>query len=280
MEDSVHQHRPLLFSLAYNILGDTQEAEDIVQDAFVTWFSKEQDVEYPKAYLSKIVVNRSIDRLEALKKQRDLYKGTWLPVPLVTQEAVKSDDLKDNLPYAMLSTLEKLNPVERAVFILREAFNHSYTEIAALCNIAEDHARQLQHRAHEKIQNPKRRFDSNEEKQQQLLEAFLQACLQEDTTSLMKILKDDVILYSDGGGKVSASLVPIYGPDMILKFLLAVLQKTRGTIDIKFVRVNGAPGALLINKDSGKTDTIFTLSSDGDRITDLFLVRNPDKIFF
>jgi len=279
MDDSVYQHRPLLFSLAYNILGDSQEAEDIVQDTFEKWFSKEQEVQYPKAYLCRMAVNRSIDRLEVLKKERALYTGTWLPVPYVTTSSGESSG-QDLLPYALLSTLEKLNPVERAVFILREAFDYSYTDIAAFCAVSEEYARQVQHRASEKLQKPRIKFETSNEKQQQLLEAFLQASANEDTASLAKLLRDDVTLFADGGGKVSSSLVPIYGPDKIVKFLAGILQKVRGTIEVKFVLVNGVPGALLIDKNTGKTDTIFTITTDGSLISELFLVRNPDKIFY
>src|SRR5262245_52516274 len=121
MED-IYQHRPLLFSLAYDMLGEVQEAEDIVQDVFESWFSKQPEVQFPKAYLSRSVVNRSIDRLEVLKKTREVYKGPWLPVPIVSETSGADDRHSgDPLPYALLSTLEKLNPVERAAFILRHA---------------------------------------------------------------------------------------------------------------------------------------------------------------
>ena len=121
MED-IHQHRPLLFSLAYDILGDVQEAQDIVQDVYESWFSKEREVRFPKAYLSRAVVNKSIDRLEALKKARELYKGPWLPVPIVSETSHAAEgQIADLLPYALMNMLEKLNPVERAAFVLRSA---------------------------------------------------------------------------------------------------------------------------------------------------------------
>lgn len=150
MED-IHHHRPLLFSLAYDILGEVQEAEDIVQDVFESWFSKQPEVQFPKAYLSRAVVNKSIDRLEALKKTREVYKGPWLPVPIVSPIASPDEKAQsgDPLPYALLSVLEKLNPVERAAFILRHAFDFPYSEISEMCNLPEENARQLVHRAQE-----------------------------------------------------------------------------------------------------------------------------------
>jgi RNA polymerase sigma-70 factor (ECF subfamily) len=279
MNDEIQSHRPLLFSLAYHVLGDTYEAEDIVQDTFVTWFSGQKHVTYLKAYLSKIVINKSIDRLSVLKKQREQYKGTWLPVPFVEAEENNENPLVDHLPYAILCTLETLNPIERAVFILHEAFNYSYSDITEICNITEENARQILHRSREKLDHPRIRFETSREKQKQLLKAFLKACEEEDMDGLTSLLKNDVILFSDGGGKVSASLLPIYGSDKIIKFVTGILAKVNGNFDIKIVSVNGVPGALFIDKISGKTDTIFTLNADAERISELFLIRNPDKIF-
>lgn len=280
MEHDIYQHRPLLFSLAYNILGEVQEAEDIVQDVFESWFSKQPDVQYPKAYLSRAVVNKSIDRLEALKKAREVYKGPWLPVPIVSETpATDEKQSGDPLPYALLSVLEKLNPVERAAFILRQAFDFPYSEISEMCSVPEENARQLVHRAQEKLQKPRVRYETSVEDRQRLLKAFLEACAKDDVTTLKNVLHRDVILYSDGGGKVNAAVIPVRGPEKIITFLTNVLRNVRDIIDIKFVTVNGSAGALLVNKTTGKTDTICTFETDGQMITSLYLVRNPEKIF-
>ena len=278
MED-IHQHRPLLFSLAYDILGEVQEAEDIVQDVFESWFSKQPDVQFPKAYLSRAVVNRSIDRLEALKKAREVYKGPWLPVPIVS-EISSSDDKQsgDPLPYALLSVLEKLNPVERAAFILRHAFDFPYSEISEICDLPEENARQLVHRAQEKLQKPRVRYEASLEDSQRLLTAFVEACARQDASTLKEILHQDVIMYSDGGGKVNAAVVPVRGPEKIINFLGNVLKGAHDTFDVKPVMVNGSAGLLLINKATGITDTICTLETDGNSIIGLYFVRNPEKI--
>src|SRR5690606_32046706 len=163
MED-IYRHRPLLFSLAYNILGEVQVAEDIVQDVFEAWFSRQPDVSFPKAYLSRAVVNRPIDRLEALKKTREVYKGPWLPVPIVEETSSPEDRQSgDPLPYALLSVLEKLNPVERAAFILRQAHDFPYSEISEMCNQPEENVRQLVHRAREKLQQSRVRYEASVE---------------------------------------------------------------------------------------------------------------------
>ena len=278
MED-VYQHRPLLFSLAYNILGEVQEAEDIVHDVFETWFSKRLEVQYPKAYLSRAVVNRAIDRLETLKKVREVYKGPWLPVPIVA-ETTSPDERQsgDPLPYALLSVLEKLNPVERAAFILRQAFDFPYSEISEMCNLPEENVRQLVHRAREKLQQSRVRYEASVEERQRLLNAFLDASAKQDASKLKEILRHDVVLYTDGGGKVSAAVVPVHGPEKIITFLAKVVKGALDTFEIKPVIVNGSAGALLIDKATGKIDTICTLETDGEQITGLYFVRNPEKI--
>lgn len=278
MED-IHQHRPLLFSLAYDILGDVQEAEDIVQDIFETWFSKERDVQHPKAYLSRAVVNKSIDRLEALKKERELYKGPWLPVPVVSEIADPADkQVADPLPYALLNLLEKLNPVERAAFVLRHAFDYPYHEISDMFDIPEENARQLVHRAQDKLQRPRVRYEATVEDRQRLLNAFLEASAKRDATALKEILHNDAIMYTDGGGKVSAAVVPVRGSEKIINFVLNVLKGLKDVFEMKPVIVNGSAGVVLINKTTGTTDTICTLETEGDRITGLYFVRNPEKI--
>jgi len=279
MED-ISQHRPLLFSLAYNILGEVHEAEDIVQDVFESWYSKRPEVQFPKAYLSRAVVNKAIDRLEALKKAREVYKGSWLPVPIVSDYPSHDLQAGDPLPYALLSVLEKLNPVERAAFILRHAFDFPYSEISEMCNLPEENARQLVHRAQEKLQKPRVRYEASIEDRQRLLNAFLDACARQDASTLKEILHRDVIMYSDGGGKMAAAVVPVHGPEKIINFFRNVLKDAQATFEIKPVLVNGSAGALIIEKATGRIDTICTLETDGNTITGLYFVRNPDKIFF
>lgn len=278
MED-IHQHRPLLFSLAYNILGEVQEAEDIVQDVFEVWFAKRPDVQYPKAYLSRAVANRAIDRLEVLKKIRDLYKGPWLPVPIVSEPSMPENrQSADPLPYALLTMLEKLNPVERAAFILRHAFDYPYSDISDICDLPEENVRQIVHRAQEKLQKPKVRYEATLEQRQRLLNAFIDACVRQDASSLKEILHHDVVLYTDGGGKVSAAVVPVRGPEKVIGFIANIVKNALSAFEARQVIVNGSAGILLVHKTTGKTDTICTLETDGQKISGLYMVRNPEKI--
>lgn len=267
-----------MYSLAYHILGEIQEAEDVVQDVFESWFSKRPDVEFPKAYLSRAVVNRSVDRLEKLKKTRASYKGSWLPVPIVSEVASGDESISDPLPYALLSLLEKLNPLERAAFILRHAFDTDYSEIAVICDMPEDNVRQMVHRAQEKLQKPRTRYSASIEERQRLLNAFLQAMSSADVTTLKNILHQDVIMYSDGGGKVAAAPMPLHGPDKIFTFLNNILKSIGDRFDVMPIHVNGSPGILFRNHTTGAPDTIFTIDTDGSTITSLYLIRNPDKI--
>ncbi|HEX6226399.1 MAG TPA: sigma-70 family RNA polymerase sigma factor [Chryseolinea sp.] len=277
--EEILRHRRLLFSIAYNILGEVHEAEDIVQDIYEHWFAKQPTVGFPKAYLSKAVVTKSIDRLAALKKDREHYKGPWLPVPLIDENfSLNDEEPTDPLPYALLTVLEKLNPVERAAFILRRAFDHSYAEISEMCNMNEESVRQLIHRAHEKLLKPRVRYTVADPQRERLLIAFLQACRTRDSRGLKEILHQDVIMYSDGGGKASAAVVPLKGATKIINFLMKVLDNVTVRFDMKIVTVNGAPGAILFDKTSGKIDTVMTFQTEDEKIVDFYFVRNPDKI--
>jgi RNA polymerase sigma-70 factor (ECF subfamily) len=278
--DAIEALRPRLVALAYQITGDPQEAKDIVQDVFVAWIGRPRPVENPAAYLRKMVVNRSIDRLKALKIQREAYKGVWLPVPLITE--YESADLHappgDLLSLGVLHLLEKLNPLERAVFILKESFGCSYAEIAGLCDTTAENCRQLLHRGREKLRLPATRFPADPQKCRQLLEAFLVAYQEENHGQLARLLKEDILLYTDGGGKRPAALKPLAGIAGVIKFLLAV-KPGPGAYAIRWVRVNGVPGIVSFDNLTGEADSVMTLEVENGQIAQLLLVRNPDKLF-
>ena len=272
--------RPHLFAIAYQLTGDTQEAKDIVQDTYETWLSRPRAVENEKAYLRKMTVNRSIDRLKALKTQREAYKGVWLPVPYVTPWEPETAPAPpgDVLSLGLLHLLEKLTPPERAVLILRESFACSYEEIAGLCETPAPHCRQLLHRAKEKLRLPATRFPVDEAQHRRLLEAFLLACQEENPERLARLLKADVVLYTDGGGKRPAALKPLTGIAHVVKFLLAV-RPSPEEISWRWVRVNNLPGMAFLDARTGQPDTVMTLEVSGGQIATLLLVRNPDKLF-
>jgi RNA polymerase sigma-70 factor (ECF subfamily) len=223
-------------------------------------------------------VNRSIDRLEVLKKARVAYKGPWLPIPMVSESSPDERQTGDPLPYALLSVLEKLNPVERAAFVLRRAFDYPYREISEMCDLPEENIRQLVHRAQEKLQNPRIRYETSIEDRQRLLNVFLEASATNDASTLKQILHQDVILYTDGGGKVSAAVVPVRGPEKIINFLNYIVKEAFNTFEVKAVNVNASAGVLFIERATGRVDTICTLETDGKTIISLYFVRNPDKI--
>lgn len=267
--------RPYLFKIAYSMLGEIEEAEDMVQDVYEKWLTAE-NVREPKAYMARMVVNQSIKRLNELKTLRETYTGPWLPEPYITMEATDSPTIE----YGLLFLLERLNPVERAVFILRESFNEEYSYIAALTGLSADNCRQTLHRSYDKLgRNPHNAVDTL--KHNALIEAFLLSVINRDRTSLEQILRNDIELFSDGGGKRNAALKPLFGFEKVHKFFFGVMQLTENQgeeYDFKPVFVNGVPAALILRKADNTLDSIQYFVGDDIAFTRLLLVRNPDKL--
>lgn len=272
---AILQLRPYLFKIAYSMLGEMEEAEDIVQDIYEKWLAIE-DVKEPKAYLARMVVNKSIKRLNELKALRETYMGTWLPEPYITTDVPDSPTIE----YGLLFLLERLNPVERAVFILRESFSEEYSYIAELTGLSMDNCRQTLHRAYGKLdRNPKLPVDTA--KYQALIEAFLFSMVNQDRSSLEQILRSDIELFGDGGGKRSAALKPIFGFEKVQKFLFGVMQLPENQSDAyEFMPafVNGVPAVLILRKADKEPDSITYFELDERGITRLLFVRNPDKL--
>lgn len=270
--------RPYLFKIAYNMVGTVEEAEDIVQDVSEKWLkANHQDVENAKAYLGRMAVNQCINRLNKLKAIREQYTGFWLPEPIVT---IESTPELPSIDYGLLMLLERLNPLERAVFILRESFSENYSTIADLTGQSEENCRQLLHRSREKIQYTSSK-PVNPEKHRALTEAFLSALYQQDRSALEKILRRDIELYSDGGGKKAAALKPLFGMDKVLKFLFGVtkLENDKNeTYTYKPGFFNGQPAALLYLDSTGELDSAVFVSYDETVISRLHFIRNPDKL--
>jgi RNA polymerase sigma-70 factor, ECF subfamily len=269
--------KPYLFSIAYNMTGQVHEAEDLVQDAFEDVLKKNHDaVQNAKSYLTRIVMNKAIDRLTHLKKQREQYPALWLPEPYITQSDNNAHDI---LPYAFLHVMEDLNPVERAVFILRESFDYSYEDIAEICSISADNCRQVLHRAKQKLKQPEaavtnKKADENEK----ILQEFLKACLSQDTSQLLALLKEDVLLYSDGGGKVVAARKMLEGFSNVGKFLSGIIRKTFPLWSAaRNITVNNAPALLLA--DEKEIYLVLIPHFEQGKLLKIFLMRNPDKIF-
>jgi RNA polymerase sigma-70 factor, ECF subfamily len=274
-QPNVYQYKSYLFTIAYNMVGDIAAAEDLVQDTFEKWLQSDQEkVGQVKAYLSRILINKAIDKLQKLNKERQAYKGLWMPQPLLAEEYPQEEP---TLEYALLFLLEKLNPYERAVFVLKEVFSFPHQEIATALNITSDNCRQLLHRAKEKVRSPGKHREAGLKKQQELLEAFLQAVYHKNFDKLQEIFLDDIVMYQDGGGKMAAALKPIAGTRKIIKFLDGLMRlEPEAIFEIKPVWVNGARGILIFRNTL--PDTIFSIEVEQEKISKMFFIRNPDKI--
>jgi RNA polymerase sigma-70 factor (ECF subfamily) len=274
-------HRPLLFSIAYRMLGSVMDAEDIVQEAFVRWQqASEAEVRSPKAYLSAIVTRLCIDQLRSARAQREEYVGPWLPEPLPSERApdvAHTAVLEESLSMAFLVLLESLTPTERAVFLLREVFDYDYDEISHLVGKSEANCRQIAHRAREYVAARRPRFERSPEQEERLTGSFLDACMGGDMEGLLELLAEDIVLWSDGGGKAHAALNPIHGSDRVARFFLGILGKTPPGLVVRQTRVNGQPGIIGYYAD-GQPQSVTTFDIAGERIRAIHILVNPEKL--
>ena len=277
VDDEFVRHRNLLFTIAYEMLGSSADAEDVLQEAWLRWSAVDQDeVRDARAYLARVVTRQALNRLRTLKRQREQYVGPWLPEPLATAPDVAEDvELADSVSFAMLVVLETLSPLERAVFVLREVFGFGYAEIAEATDRTQSAIRQVAHRAREHVQARRPRVATPDVSRDEVAGRFLLAARTGDLQQLMDVLAPEVVLLTDGGGKVRAALRPIEGADKVARFLLAVAPpETR--LDIEWSTVNGAPAVLVLV--DGELDSVASMDTEGDRVTRIYLVRNPDKL--
>ena len=278
--DDFESHRPLLFSIAYRMLGSVAEAEDIVQEAYLRWReAPEAEVRSPKAYLSAVVTRLAIDRLRSARARREEYVGPWLPEPLVSERAEEVavlDELDESLSMAFLVLLESLNPVERAVFILREVFDYDYDEIARIVGKSEANCRQIAHRARQSVAARRPRFERSPEQEERLTQQFVEACMNGDMEGLISLLSEDVTLWSDGGGKVAAAPYPIHGPERVARFLLGVLRTVPPGFFARPTWVNGGPG--VVGYVDGHPTSVVALDVADGRLRGVRIVVNPEKL--
>ena len=278
--DDFESHRPLLFSIAYRMLGSVADAEDIVQEAYLRWReAPEAEVRSPKAYLSAVVTRLSIDRLRSARARREEYVGPWLPEPLVSERAEEVavlDELDESLSMAFLVLLESLNPVERAVFILREVFDYDYDEIARIVGKSEANCRQIAHRARQSVAARRPRFERSPEQEERLTQQFVEACMNGDMEGLISLLSEDVTLWSDGGGKVAAAPYPIHGPERVARFLLGVLRTVPPGFFARPTWVNGGPG--VVGYVDGHPTSVVALDAADGRLRGVRIVVNPEKL--
>lgn len=279
--DNIFEHRSLLFAIAYRMIGEKQEAEDIVQDVYTRWLEMDTNqVEQPRHYMMRAVTNRSINRLKVLHQQRALYPGPWLPEPLTDMDLPEiSPNTGNDLSIGFLFLLEKLNPLERAIFLLRESFDLSYKELETILDIPESTCRQHLHRAKEKLQKDKKRFESDVSRHQELLEAFIAACMNQDQEKLISLLKEDISFYGDGGGKASSATHPLFGRDPVSRFILGLFRKAPVPTPLyKLLMVNGLPAVALFDAHTRAPITCICFEHEGEAITSFFFIRNPDKL--
>lgn len=273
-------HRGVLFGIAYRMLGSVQEAEDVVQDAYLRW--READparVENPRAYLTTVVTRLSIDVLRSARKRREEYVGEWLPEPFVDDAAHPADGLEfaESLSTAFLLMLERLNPTERAAFLLREVFDYPYEHIAEMLDKSEANCRQIVKRAKNHIQTSRQRFAAPREEHERLVLGFISAVNSGDPSAIASLLTTDATFHADHGGKAAANKRTIVGADKIGRFMVGVQTRfTPENLQVRLATVNGRLGVILYEAD--RPYAAFSLETKDGRITAIYSMRNPDKL--
>lgn len=270
--------RPRLLSISYRIVGSAAEAEDVVQDAYLRWQKAPRDqVDSAEAFLVRTVTNLSLDKLDLAHKRRELYVGEWLPEPVGDAWEGYSADM-DSVSLAFMVLLERLSPLERAVFVLHSVMDFDHQEIAKVIGRSEEASRQLLRRAKEHIAAGRARFKPDPEEHSRLLGAFIRAAQEGDLDALKATLAERVRLVSDGGGRVPATLRPLEGADAVAKFILAQMKNKQGLV-VSVEAVNGWPAIVARTPEGKAVDVLDVVTHDG-RIGEILAVRNPDKLKF
>jgi len=286
-------HRNLLFTVVYEMLGSAADAEDVLQETWLRWAGVDLDaVENRRAYLVRIATRQALVRLRTLGRRKESYVGPWLPEPVLTRDGADTAPdtadrvvLDDTVSLAMLLVMETLSPLERAVFVLREAFDYSFAEIAAMLDRTEAAVRQLLVRARNHVHEKRPRYPLDDAKRQSIAERFLEACVGGDIAPLLEMLSPDVTVIADGGGVVSAATRPVVGLDHVSRFLLGIVDKYSKfieegqdiRIEIAKTGVNGDPAIIAYADD--KILYVYTLDLDEDgRIRTVFAMANPAKL--
>jgi RNA polymerase sigma-70 factor (ECF subfamily) len=283
------RERPLLVGVAYRMLGSVNDAEDVVQEAWLRWARVDTDaVVDPRAFLVRTVTRLAIDRLRRVKARRETYVGPWLPEPLLTgpdamtapvADPAADVDRAESVSMAMLVVLETLSPLERSVFVLHEAFGYPYADIGEILGRSPATVRQLAHRAREHVQARRPRFETDAAKRRAATERFLQASVGGDLSELLELLAPDATLWADGGGKAKAPRRPIVGRDKIARFFVGIsgeIIPPGGSVLI--TEVNGGPAAVLYTAAGPLAMAMVELDPDSSRITVIRLIGNPDKM--
>ncbi len=280
--DQFEQYRPLMFSIAYRMLGSVTETEDILQNAYLRYREMPAgSIASPKAFLSTVVTRLCLNHLQTAHVQRESYLGPWLPEPLLTEDDPTSPTSQaeklESISMAFLVLLERLTPVERAVFLLREVFDYPYSDIAEIVGKDEVSCRQILSRAKKFIAGNRPRFTPSTEQHHQLLQQFLEAVEEGDLDGLTQFLTSDVTLSTDGGGRVrGAATRTVQGQEAVARFMIASMRFIQAAFTSEITQVNGEP-ALLLRMD-GHPFSVVSVTIDQQRIVDIRVIANPAKL--
>lgn len=285
--------RPRLFGLAYRLLGSAAEAEDMVQEAYLRW-SHAGPVEVPAAWLTKVVTNLCLNQLTSSRVRRESYVGPWLPEPVVTGGGalgpLETVEQRESVSMGLLVLLERLSPVERAVFVLREAFGHGHAEIAEILGIEEAHSRQSYRRARTHVGEPRKRFDSDAEQHRRIVRSFLAATVNGDVEALARLLADDVVAWADGGGTTAARR-PVEGREKVARYLRGFsLRPEAAGLAIEVAEINGAPAVLVHDPAGLLTGTpadrsggllaVLAVEIEDGRVSGIRTIVSPAKLAY
>lgn len=272
--------RPRLFGIAYRMLGSRADAEDVLQDAWLRWQEAHaEELRSTQAWLTTIVTRLSIDRLRAMKAKREVYIGPWLPEPLAEIDPATPEskaEIASDLSIAFLNLLERLGHDERAAFVLHDAFDCDYHDIAEVLGKSVAACRQLVHRARERVTNVRRRFQVDEQTRTRMLERFINAANRGDLAELKSLFATDAEMISDGGGKALAVLRVLHGAERIGRLWWCIFRRNPQGVERRLVRINGELG--LATSYNGKLHSVTTIDTDGQHIHAYYTVANPDKL--
>ncbi|PGE33492.1 sigma-70 family RNA polymerase sigma factor [Bacillus wiedmannii] len=279
-EQLYETYQSLLFSLAYRILGSVMDAEDIVHDVFISLNNIEdvQSIENMRAYLCKMVTNRSIDKLRSAAHKRNVYAGMWLPEPFVEEVDDPSESfvMKESISTAYLLLLQQLSEVERVVFILREVFSYEYEEIASIVDKSNANCRKIFQRARKSILDKPKQSTLSTKKMAAYVEKFVSSLQCGDAQGMLEVLKTDAILKADGGGKATTAIHPIYSADRIIRLFFGIGKKFPEEYNVDYKMVNGAPGVIV--KVNNKVTYVLSFTFENEKISNIYMMVNPEKL--
>src|SRR6266508_5617375 len=284
MEESFESHRPYLFAIAYRMLGSAMDAEDMVQETYLRYQSPPKDaIRSLKAYLTTIITRLCMDQLHLARRKRELYVGPWLPEPILTAPTAEAADpekrveMEESISLAFLVLLEQLQPLERAVFLLRESFGYEFAEIASMLGKGEAACRRSFSRAKQHLRAHRPRFPASRETHRQLLSGYVQAAQGGDMTPMMDLLSEQVTLWADGGGKrKQAALRPIRGRDAVARFSVGTMRFLPQGYRMELAEVNGQPAVIV--RAGGQVFSVLTIEVEAAHIRAIYVLANPEKL--